>query len=541
MNNGKICVSVCAETADEMIRGVRQAEKFADIVEVRFDCLDKAEIERFYAELLKSENEVPLISTFRTREQGGGRELSASEREAFWTNGLETGYSDLEEDIIENYVRRPNRICSHHEFGPAPADVGESYSRLKATGADILKIAVTSGDAADAIPVWKLLKLAKADDKQIIPIAMGEAGKWTRVLGLAHGAYMTYASLDAGKETADGQITACDLIEMYRVRDLDRDTKVFGVIGDPVSQSLSPYMHNPAFVAAGANAVFIPLKVTDLDRFMRRMVLSKTREVELNFGGFSVTMPHKQKVMEYLDAIDPTAKDIGAVNTIKIDGDKLTGYNTDAHGFIAPLRERFGDLNGARVAVFGAGGAARACVFALKQEKADVTVFARDAQKARAVAEQFGVRWSIISNFKFQIANTAPADLESTISNAVPADFESPTSNAGPGGFASQISNARPSDFDIVVHATPLGMKGPHENESLFTADELKGVKFIYDLVTRAVDTPILREAKMAGVPAIGGLEMLIAQGVKQFAIWTGLRAPVEKMKEAVRAQILRT
>ena len=105
---------------------------------------------------------------------------------------------------------------------------------------------------------------------------MGEAGKWTRILGLAHGAYLTYAALDDGQETADGQITAREMIEVYRVKELDRETKVYGVIGDPVSGSLSPYLHNAAFADADINSVFIPLLVKDLDAFMTRMVLPAT-------------------------------------------------------------------------------------------------------------------------------------------------------------------------------------------------------------------------------------------------------------------------
>ena len=327
---------------------------------------------------------------------------------------------------------------------------------------------------------------------------MGEAGKWTRILGLAHGAFLTYASLDAGKETADGQITAKDLIEIYRVKELDENTKVFGVIGDPVSQSQSPYMHNPSFAAACVNAVFIHLPVKNIDEFMRRMVKPETREVELNFGGFSVTMPHKQLIMKHLDAIDSTAEKIGAVNTVKIDRDKLIGYNTDAHGFITPLKARFGGLRDARVAIFGAGGASRACVYALKEEGADVTVFARDIVKAEAFASEFNVKFGAISNFR------------------------------------SEISNGRSSGFDIIVDATPTGMKGSLENETLFTADELAGVKFVYDIVTKSTDTPLIREAKTAGITALGGIEMLLAQGARQFEIWTGREANVDMMRDSL-------
>ncbi len=489
MNNGKICVSVCAETADEMIANIKRAEQFADVIEVRFDCLRSDQLENFKVQLSNFKCKKPLLATFRVNEQGGKNALSLSDRLEFWKEGCaDFQFVDLEEDVINSVDGDPKKVVSYHDFEGVPDELDQIFERLAATNADIIKLVVTADDITDAIPVWKLLDRAKTNGKEMIPIAMGEAGKWTRILGIAHGAYLTYASLDSGKETADGQITAKDLIETYRVKELDKNTKVFGVIGDPVSSSLSPNMHNAEFAAAGVNAVFMHLLVKNCDAFIRRMVSPSTREVELNFGGFSVTMPHKQAIIPHLDAIDPTAAKIGAVNTIKIGNGKLTGYNTDAHGFITPLKAHFGEVRDARVAVFGAGGASRACVYALQQEGADVTVFARDLQKAQAFADEFGVKYK-------QLKTSALTT-------------------------------------DIIVDATPLGMKGPLEDESLFTADELSGVRFVYDLVTSAADTPIVRAAKAAGVPAIGGLEMLIAQGVKQFEIWTGKEARPDKMRE---------
>src|SRR5688500_14648098 len=150
-------------------------------------------------------------------------------------------------------------------------------------------------------------------------------------------------------------------------------------------------MHNAAFKKAGLNAVFVPLQTADVGTLINRMVRPETREVELNFAGFSVTNPHKEAIIEFLDEIDETAADIGAVNTVKIEGGRLYGYNTDAHGFISTLKSKAGDLTGSRVAVFGAGGAARACVYSLVKEGATVTVFARNEEKAAVLSAKFGV------------------------------------------------------------------------------------------------------------------------------------------------------
>ena len=512
MNDGKICVSICAETFEEIIAKTKLAEEFADVVEVRFDCLRANELSRFRSQISDLKFKKPVLATFRSPEQGGTGAATVDERIAFWNETSGDFWAiDLEKDIARSISRGGTRIASHHDFTGVPVDIDSIFDRLAASACDVVKIAVTVEDITDSIDLWRLVERARSQGKQVIPIAMGEAGKWTRILGLAHGAFLSYASLDAGDETAPGQVNVRDLANLYRVKQLDCETKVHGILGNPVSQSLSTYMHNPAFVSQGFNGVFIPFLVKNIDEFMRRMVLPETREVELNFCGFSVTMPHKQSIMKHLDEIDETAAKIGAVNSVKIGEDgKLTGYNTDAHGFITPLKAKYGDLKGAKTAVFGAGGAARACVYALQQEGADVQLFVRDIAKGQAFADEFNVPIFQILNFKSQLSSR---DIE------------------------DQNSKIKDQKFDIIVDTTPLGMSGEHENKSLLTSDELKGVKFVYDLVTKPNDTPIIREAKKAGIPAIGGLEMLVAQGAKQFEIWTGKQAPVEQMTAAVLAR----
>ncbi len=496
---------VAAETSEKALEDTYLTAEFADVVEIRADALDPIELDQFLPGI---RSEKPLLITFRPAEQGGYREISVDQRVGFWNeigDVLDTSrfWFDREADIAGQVQKQHNPVSirSFHDFDGVPADIDAIYERL-AAGGEVVKIAVTAADITDAIPVWKLLERAKSENRQLIPVAMGEAGKWTRILGLAHGAFLTYASLDAGLETAGGQITAREMVESYRVKELDENTKVFGIIGDPISQSLSPRMHNAVFAANGMNAVFIHLLVKDLDEFMQRMVLPETREVDLNFAGFAVTMPHKLAIMEYLDAIGPLAEEIGAVNTVKIEDGKLTGDNTDAYGFITPLTERFGDVRNARVAVFGAGGSARACVYELNRCGAEVTVFARDLRKAEAFANEFGVKYGEISNFR------------------------------------SEISNDGIENYDIIVDSTSLGMTDTSPECSLFTADQLKGVKFVYDLVTKADDTPLIREAKKAGIPSLGGLEMLIAQGAKQFEILNGCEAQVDIMRNSLISQM---
>ena len=248
---------------------------------------------------------------------------------------------------------------------------------------------------------------------------------------------------------------------------------------------------------AGLNFVFVPLQTDDLDSFLRRMVNRGTREIHLNFAGFSVTNPHKQAIMDHLFDCDETARAIGAVNTVKIEGDRMIGFNTDAPGFISPLLRAFGSVRDAHVSVVGAGGAARAVVYGLKREGADVTVYARDASKASALAIEFRVRSDSLNT-----------------------------------------DHRRPLTTDILVNCTPLGTKGDNEEKSIATADELRDVKLVYDLVYNPLETRLLREAKIAGARTLGGLEMFFAQGARQFEIWTGREAPIDAMRSAVEARL---
>ena len=497
MNNGKICISVCAETAAELLKQIKRAEDLADVIEIRFDCLKKREFEKFNYSFPYKENH---IFTFRPKEQGGKRELSLKEREVFWASGKDFCGGDFEEDVVEEntWLFEPI-ICSHHDFTGVPYNLIQIYERIKSANAniDVIKIAVQANDITDTIPIWKLLEKAKSENRQIIPIAMGESGKWTRILGLAHGAFMTYASLDAGQETAPGQISARDLIEVYRAKELDEETEVYGIIGGNTSYSMSPYIHNAAFKFHNLNFVFVPLQMQNLDEFIRRMVKPETREIKLNFKGFAVTIPHKQAIIKHLDYLDETAEKIGAVNTVKITDGKLYGYNTDAHGFIEPLKTAYGDLKNAKVAVLGAGGAARACVYALKKEGASVTVFARDLMKAETLANEFQV-----------------------------------------GSETLNTQHSALGTFDIVVNATPLGTKGSLENETPLTAEEIKNVHLAYDLVYNPLETRFLREAKSVNVPTVSGLAMLIAQAMEQQRIWTGFDAPMKEMSRVALERI---
>ena len=489
MKTGRVCASVTANTASDTVASISKAEKTADIIEIRFDHLPEHEVTQLLDHLRVYGYKKPFIATYRSSEQGGLAPSDSTTRRQFWER-LCNGFwaVDQEEDIFDRTVQTQNHILSYHDFDAGRADVMQVFERLRSKKPTIVKYAYLADDITDTIPVWRMLKGAADASQQAVVIAMGEAGKITRILGCAYGSKWTYGSVD--EATAPGQISVEDLIDLYRVHALSNNTKVYGVIGDPVSHSLSPKIHNAAFKDAALDSVFLPLLVKDLHGFIERMVRPSSREVELNFAGFAVTMPHKLIIMDQLDEIDDTAMAIGAVNTVKIDGDLLRGYNTDADGFIRPLLEKLGSIKGLMVAVLGAGGAARACLYALKAHGASATIIARDADRGSKLAGEFGAEFFTMKG----------GSIES---------------------------------FEVLVNATPVGMAGNEGSPMPFDLASSDRIKVVYDLVTSTKPTPLIRAALKAGIQTITGVEMLVAQAARQFEIWTGQSAPVNVMENA--------
>jgi len=482
----RVCIPVCEPNLSLVPLALDQAARLADLIELRLDCLNTSELLDF-DQLKLSERDKPLIITLRSPDQGGHNQLTASQRVEFWTRQLATGskrFFDIEFDLLPRIVERSSVdwsrvIVSHHDFNGVPDDIFQIFQRMLNSPAAIIKIAVKANDVVDCLPILELLDHARADQKQIIAIGMGSAGVLTRILGPARGAFLTYAALNRDAGTAPGQITAEQLRSVYRVDQIDTETFVCGIIGLPVMHSVSPHMHNAAFAELGLNGVYLPLEVRDVDAFFKRMVRPETRELVWNLRGLSVTAPHKSTVMRYLDEVDEQAMRIGAVNTILVTSEKLIGYNTDADGFLEPLLSKVSSLVDLRIAVLGAGGAARAVLWALSDQKASVTLFARDPAKGAQLGRNFCV----------------------PVENFVDASF---------------------SDFDLVINTTPLGSYGNLVDQSPATVAQLAGAKLVYDLVYNPLGTKFLANGRAAGCDVLSGLDMLVAQARRQFEIWTG-------------------
>ena len=507
-NQARICVPVCAQTVTEVEHASVEAAQAGDIVEIRVDCLEGfSSIELIHTASLIQKAGRAVIVTFRAADQGGNGAASLAERQQFWNIAIALFREerldielDVAQTLLDNASTPPDWkrvICSHHDFTGVPRDLGQIYERLASTPAGILKIAFKANDVTDCLPVFQLLARASSEGREIVAIAMGPAGIATRILGPSRGSYLTYGALDSERSTAPGQVTARELRELYRVDRINVRTQVTGLVGLPVGHSISPSVHNAAFAAKGIDAVYIPFEVHDLKSFCKRMVHPRTRELDWNLRGLSVTAPHKTTVIDFLDWVDPTAKEIGAVNTIVIDGDGLRGYNTDALAVLRPVTEKLGPLRDARCAIIGAGGAANAVLWSLKSEGADATVFARDQEKGRAVAEKFGA------------------------------------------GFV-RLEAASFKKFDFVINATPLGTRGPLEGETPASAEQLRGARLAYDLVYNPSETRFLRQAREAGCDTIGGLTMLVLQAAEAFKLWTGIDAPLAVMRAAAQRALAR-
>ena len=498
-------MSLRAESIGELRNKIEHTAGSFPCVELRLDYLDPSEFEpknggKVVRQILHDFPRQRFVITFRSQKEGGIRSVTTDDRLAFWESIGEAELVDIETDIAKEVDLTGHKIVSSHTFDSSDTSNAEEAAAFCKPD-DILKIAVTAEDAVDGIEVFNLLAdpppSIEERDLEVIPIAMGEPGIWTRVLSAAFGAPLIYAAPNDGTATAPGQISGDTLESVYRIHELTSKTTVYGVVGNPVSHSLSPYVHNAAFASHDLDAVYLPFKTEDLDAFIRRMVRRESREVAFEIKGLSVTAPFKQSIIELLDFVDPQAKKTGAVNTVQVVEGHLVGFNTDIGGFMDPLKTAWGDLEGSSVAIAGAGGAARAAAVGLVGAGADVTVLARDLTKARAFKDELDCKLLPFMSFD-EIAD----------------------------------------ETQILVNATPLGTKGRTQNQIPVPPTTLKNLQLVYDMVYNPFETLLIRSTREFGVPTIGGLAMLVAQGMRQFEIWTGLKAPMKLMSRAALTRL---
>jgi 3-dehydroquinate dehydratase/shikimate dehydrogenase len=391
---------------------------------------------------------------------------------------VEIETAEIAHDRLAQFSGRAQVVLSYHNYEATPP-MDTIVARMLRVPADAYKIVTTARKPSDNI---RVLSAAKGLPKQrMIVLAMGELGFPTRVLSPVFGGAFTYAAPMAADGTAAGQVSARFLRHLYRVEKLSRTARIYGVIADPVRHSISPAVHNRAFQSRRVDAVYLPFLVSPA---LLRDFFSLAGKLPLT--GFSVTIPHKQKIIRYLDSVDSLARRIGAVNTVWHKAGKWRGTNTDAAGVTAPLARHL-KLNRSSVLIAGNGGAARGAAFALSNAGAKISLVGRNPDRVRALAKVCGA--------------------EALMREQLPG-----------------------MHFDAVVHATPLGMY-PHVNESFFTGDIPADI--VFDMVYNPLDTQLLKHAREQGRTVIQGIDMFIEQAARQFELWTGGSAPRSVMQKA--------
>jgi 3-dehydroquinate dehydratase/shikimate dehydrogenase len=485
----RICIALGLPDVPTLLdHARREAEAGETFLEFRLDFLDDpCKGARAIRTFLDSFPECIILATCRRHQNHGKFNGSIEEQLAILDAAVDNGAHGIDIEIetaeatperLGHFRGRTHVLVSYHNFEATPP-MDTVVNRVLRVPADAYKIVTTARKPSDNV---RVLAAAKALSKyRMIVLAMGELGFPTRVLSPVFGGAFTYAAPIFAGGTAAGQVSARYLRHLYRVEKLRKTAKIYGVIADPIRHSISPAVHNRAFQARRVDAVYLPFLVSPV--YLRDFFSMAER---LPLAGFSVTIPHKQKIIRYLDAVDPLARRIGAVNTVWRKAGKWRGTNTDAAGVTGPL-SRLVRVKNSSVLIVGNGGAARGAACALYDAGAKITLVGRNADRVRALAKICGAE-----------------------------------------AIGREQLTGR--QFDVVIHATPLGMY-PHVNECFFDATIPGDV--VFDMVYNPAETLLIQRAREQGKTVVPGLDMFIEQAVRQYEIWTGDSAPRSVMLKA--------
>ncbi len=488
---------IVASLVERDLKGITDSAKVAfaqgaDLIECRLDYLGP--LSRASVEAARSAALGPAIVALRSKSEGGRSGLRGDRRNAILQAQFEADfeYIDLELRTDRKFIssldkdRSDSRIIvSAHFLKPVKRAVLEKTLGDCTSAGDIGKVAMACESASDALMLAEVGMKWSHRRSPYILIGMGPQGALTRVFADKLGSQFAYSCL-AGKPAAPGQL---DIATQLRL--LSETKTVFGLVGHPVSHSVSKPMQEAALGKQGVVGTYVPMDFPP-GEFTAASISAMRR---LGFSGVNVTIPHKKKAYSLCDRRGPAALATGAVNTIKIEGKNLYGENTDVKGFAELLGTKTIINRGTKALLIGAGGAARAAMYVLKERGARVTVVDIEKRRADHLAKVFDAR-----------------------SESLPRLFKSGKS------------------FDLVVNCSPVGMKGMPGNpvvKSLFHP----GTAFI-DVVYNPPVTKAMEMAQKAGAAVSGGLEMLVHQGAESFRIWTGKEPNIEVMREAARGSL---
>jgi 3-dehydroquinate dehydratase/shikimate dehydrogenase len=553
-----LCVPILAdEPAIAKRDAILAAEKGADIVEFRVDLLMEADLslEARIAQIkeLVAESPLPCIVTCRPEWEGGlyagGEDERVSMFEALGTADSPPAYIDVElkaytasaniRQKINLAVDHPKQerhvrtrlILSSHDFTGRPADLTRRILAMHAEPAcAVVKVAYRARSIRDNLELFDILSERQ---KPTIALGMGEFGLMSRVLAPKFGGLLTFASLRDESATAPGQPTIDDLLGMYRFRSIGKDTKVYGVIGWPVTQSMSPLIHNAGFAQIGWDGVYVPMPVEGSYESLKATLIALAGHCGLNFTGASVTIPHKESLVRLQREATENHSLLGgpclgkdclritAANTITrvdkrdaVTGEPSTWFSIDNTDVIAITgaaeQHRPGELRA--IAVLGTGGAARAAIHAFADHNAGgrkIRILGRDRSKAVSLAEEIATRLA----------------------------------SAGDTCVTGHSIAEIPSEpADLYINCTPVGMAGGPDPDGLSIPipdmPALPPETVFFDTVYNPIETPMLKAAKERGYRTIDGVQMFVRQAAAQFELWTDKPAPVELFDRLVRAKL---
>ncbi len=489
----RVCV-VIARTRHRMVAAeVQEAARLgAKMLEIRIDLIARApDLRR-----LPDNKPCPMIATIRRRADGGRWAGTEENRQTLLRQCIAGGFDwvDVECDIADNVPRfgRAKRIVSYHNTEGVPDNLEQIYERMCKQDADVLKVVVVAQQITDNQRILKLLQGAK---RPTVAHCMGDLGFATRLLGLKYGAPFMYAAFNEDRMIAPGMPTMWEVQHVFPVDRVNADTKVYGVIGDPVAHSLSPLLHNRLFRRAEINGLYLPFRVP------RGQLSAHVDTFEmLPAQGYSVTIPHKEGAAQLATKPDPIVQQTKAANTpVRQKDSAFAAFNTDYQALLDSLTHALppnedgspGTLKGKMVLLLGAGGVARAIAHALRKAGCVMTIANRTPEKAHRLA----------------------AEIE---------------------GRVLDWMGRHTSSCDILINATSVGMY-PNIDDTPIHGGFLQPGMMVFDTVYNPESTVMIKDARERNCRIVTGVELFARPAALQFELFTGQAANLEQIRQIVR------
>ena len=491
----RICLCLTANTIARDLEILNRYRKYADVVELRVDCLDPDE--RLLIRRFPAQAGLPVILTIRRDVDGGHFNGGEGARVNLLARGLayaeadrrrNFAYVDIEEDLNVPSLEEAARtfgtriIRSYHNIQEPPENLCAKIRGMVHAGDELVKVAVAARSTADMLNLFRAGKECAAQEKVLI--GMGHYGVFSRILAEKFGSLFCYAGALAEpgfSPAAPGQLDIGELTELYRFRNITRNTRVYGVVGFPLKATSSPQFFNTVFGLEGINAVYVPFPADSIGAFME---LAR----ELGIAGLSVTVPYKEAVLPFLAEQSAEVQSIGACNTLSRSPRGWIGTNTDARGFSSSLLDfiRASTLKRRKIAIIGAGGVAKAVAAEVFRLGGKALILNRTVHKARDLAFPYKFAW---------------------------------------GGLDGQGIEMIGKYQDIIIQTTSAGMEGSDSGDPL-EMYTFSGREAVMDLVYKPEQTPFLKRAAHAGCRVLNGYDMLIRQARAQYVQFMGKEFP---------------